>query len=632
MSETGTFRRDIQGLRALAVVPVVLFHADPALMPGGFVGVDIFFVISGYLITQILLKEIGQGRFSLTGFYVRRVRRLFPALYAMLAATLLFGAWVLAPADFAELGRTALATVGFASNVMFFSLSDYFDGAAELKPLLHTWSLAVEEQFYLAFPLVLAGLALKAPRLLKPTLWLGAALSLLGCVLLSRGHQAFSFYLPFTRAWELLAGALLAARAVPPITDRRLADGLSLVGLALIAASLAFIDRTMVFPGWIALAPVLGTALVLHAGAGRESLGGRLISGAGLVWIGGLSYSLYLWHWPVMAYARYTAEGPMEPGRIVYALFASLVLAMASLRYIERPLLDGRAAPRLVLTSGAGAMLAGAAASLAVIAGQGLPGRFSPAVVDLFASARDASPHRARCHGDGWTPIPYERHCVFGAAGASPRVAVWGDSFGAELVVALGEELAQKGEAALQISTSACPPAEGFSPPFRPRCGAQNAATLAALAADPRIGTVVLVANYDRYGAGTAAMLDGLARNATALRAAGKRVVLTDPVPAMPADAPRVVGLLASKGENPAGYGLSQTLFGARQGPLTARLEAIATAAGARRFSPAATLCGSGLCPAWRADAGVVYFDDVHLSLAGARLLAGGLGAAVAAQ
>ena len=214
MSGAQTYRDDIQGLRALAVVPVVLYHADDRLLPGGFVGVDIFFVISGFLITQILLREIANGTFSLRGFYERRVRRLFPALYAMLAATLIWGYMILSPADFRELALTALATVVFASNAMFLSLSDYFDGPAELKPLLHTWSLAVEEQFYLLFPLVLIAIARFAPRLLKPLLWIALILSLALCIRATRSFQAAAFYLPMTRAWELLAGAVLAAGAV----------------------------------------------------------------------------------------------------------------------------------------------------------------------------------------------------------------------------------------------------------------------------------------------------------------------------------------------------------------------------------------------------------------------------------
>jgi peptidoglycan/LPS O-acetylase OafA/YrhL len=625
MSHLQAYRADIQGLRALAVAPVVLYHIDARAAPGGFVGVDIFFVISGYLITRILMRELAAGEFSVAGFYERRVRRLFPALYAMLTATLAVGAVALSPGDLAQLGRTAAATVLFSSNVMFFGLSGYFDGAAELKPLLHTWSLAVEEQFYLAFPLALAAIWRRAPHRLGVLLWGGALASLALCVAATRNHQAAAFYLPMTRAWELLLGAILAAGAVPALRGRRARDMISLAGLALIGASLVLIDKTVRFPGVVALAPALGAALVIHAGqGGRVSLGGRLLSARPLTALGAISYSLYLWHWPTLVYARYLSPGEPTVATLALAAAASVLLAIGSYRFIEQPALRARISLRGALTAGGGAMAAGMALSAALILSGGLPQRFEPKTLQMFAGEADSSPHRDRCHSDHATMIAYERNCVFGARTAPPNVAVWGDSFGAELAVALGEAAAGQGRAAMQITASACPPSLDYALPIRPKCIAHNRSTLERLIADARIDTVVLVANFTRYGPDAGAMLHGFGRAAEALRAAGKRVVVSYPIPAMPQDAPRVIGLMAGRGADPSAFGTPRDRHDAEMSAVVASLDALTARTGAARFTPASVLCRDGLCPGYRPGDGVLYFDAEHLSLTGARLVVSG--------
>jgi peptidoglycan/LPS O-acetylase OafA/YrhL len=625
MSHLQAYRADIQGLRALAVAPVVLYHVDSRVAPGGFVGVDIFFVISGYLITRILLRELAAGRFSVAGFYERRVKRLFPALYAMLAATLAVGAVVLSPGDLAQLGRTAAATVLFSSNIMFLDLSGYFDGAAELKPLLHTWSLAVEEQFYLAFPLVLAAIWRFAPRRLGALLWGGALVSFVLCVMATRNHQAAAFYLPLTRAWELLLGAILAAGAAPALRGQRARDVVSLVGLALIGASLVLIDKTMRFPGAVALAPALGAALVIQAGqGGHASLGGRLLSVRPLTALGAISYSLYLWHWPALVYARYLSSGEPAVATLAAAAGASALLAVGSYHFIEQPALRAGFSLRGALAAGGGVMAGGLALSIALVASGGLPQRFPASTLRMFAGEADNSPHRARCHSDHATMIAYERNCVFGAAGATPSLAVWGDSFGAELAVALGEAAAGQGRAAMQITASACPPGLDFALPIRPKCADHNRRTLERLSADARIDTVVMVANFSRYAPDVGPMLRGFDRAAEALRAAGKHVVVTYPIPAMPQDAPRVVGLLANRGADPSGFGTPRDRHDADMSAVVASLDALTTRTGAARFTPASVLCRDGLCPGYRPGDGVLYFDAEHLSLTGARLVVSG--------
>lgn len=623
MSEYQRFRLDIQGLRALAVVPVVLFHVDDRWMPGGFVGVDVFFVISGYLITRILLRELEGGRFSILGFYERRVKRLFPALYAMLGVTLLLGALILPPGEYAELGRTAAATMLFVSNIAFMLLSGYFDGAAELKPLLHTWSLAVEEQFYLAFPLILLAIYRLARRWMVAVLWLGFALSLGLCVWMMRDHASAAFYLPITRAYELLAGSIVAAGVLPGRLDQRTCDALSVAGIALIAAAIALLDSRSSFPGFAALLPCFGTAMVLRAGEeGVTSLGGRLLNHWLPVFFGSLSYSLYLWHWPLIVFSRYLALDRDATSWAAAAALLSVGCAYASWRWLEKPVLRRRIVRTQVLWTGGATMAIGLAAAALPVVKQGLPGRFGSTAQAAFAAGRDFNPRRPQCHANDDRPIAYDRACRFGAD-APARVAIWGDSFGVEIAQAVGERLAMRGGAVVSITASSCPPALGLRPPTRARCPAHNRAALAGITGDPSIRTVVLVANYAPYrGAQRTALIDGLADSARRLVAAGKRLILVGPIPAMPFPAPTAVGLLHARGSDARSFGTARADHDFENRAIGTALSAIARSTGAAIVDPAADLCDETRCRAVGRAGELRYFDAVHLSLTGARQIA----------
>lgn len=301
------YRPEVDGLRALAVIPVILFHAGFELFSGGFVGVDIFFVISGYLITTILLVEKSAGRFSIVGFYERRARRILPALFFVILACLPF-AWLwMTPDRLREFSQSIVAVTVFASNVLFWKSSGYFDASAEEKPLLHTWSLGVEEQYYLLFPLFLI-LTWRLGR--KNQAWLilsMATISLALCEWAWRNHPMANFYLAPTRAWELLIGSLLAFAAFDrPLYQRvteRLADALSFFGMLLVFWSIFYFDKTTPFPSLFALAPILGTALILGF-SGAKTIAAKLLSTKWVVAIGLISYSAYLWHQPLFAFAR----------------------------------------------------------------------------------------------------------------------------------------------------------------------------------------------------------------------------------------------------------------------------------------------------------------------------------------
>ena len=335
------YRPDIDGLRAVAVVPVVLYHLNISLVSGGFVGVDVFFVISGYLITSLISAEMFEGTYSVTRFYVRRARRIFPALFFMCAVTALFVLLFCLPSDVKRFSSSLAAATLFASNFYFYGSADYFAAAADTQPLLHTWSLAVEEQFYIFFPLILLLVRRYFARRETQIMIALALLSLAISVWLVRTDHAGAFYLLHSRAWELLLGALLAIGAVPAIRSRALAGMLGILGLALIVGSVLLYNERMPFPGLTALAPCLGAALIIHTGRDSSLLAARALSLAPVRFIGLISYSLYLWHWPIDVIGRYVAfwhgwDPDLKPHKLA-VLAASFACAILSWHFVEKP-------------------------------------------------------------------------------------------------------------------------------------------------------------------------------------------------------------------------------------------------------------------------------------------------------
>jgi peptidoglycan/LPS O-acetylase OafA/YrhL len=406
------YRPDIDGLRAVAISLVVVFHVQEDLIPGGFVGVDVFFAISGFLITGIISDALERGTFSLAGFYERRIRRIFPALIVVLAAVWILGWYTLLPEDFAGLGRQIVAGAAFASNLLTYSEVGYFDAAAASKPLLHLWSLGVEEQFYLAMPLLLM-IAMKRRSSVPWVLALGAALSFAGSIILVRYSQPAAFYLPFTRVWELLVGGYLAYAAShwPSWTIKLQREAVSVAGIVLIAAA-ACLSPAAAFPGWWAVPPVLGSILIIAAGPG--TLVNRALSCRPAVALGLISYPLYLWHWPLLVLLR----DPNSKGRWIVAL--SVVLAAATYLLIERPLRSFRL-PRVAVTSFA-AMVVAALLGVAAVLTDGLPSRYSPPIPSLFL----------RVPRPPYGPNGYESGNL-----AGPKILTWGDSHADQLIPGL---------------------------------------------------------------------------------------------------------------------------------------------------------------------------------------------------
>ena len=377
------YRPEIDGLRAIAVAAVILFHAGFGLFSGGFIGVDVFFVISGFLITSIIVGELQSGRFSVLRFYERRARRILPALFTVMAACVPFAYRLLSPDDLKDFAQSLAAICLFASNVLFWGESGYFDTQAELKPLLHTWSLAVEEQFYVIFPLLLLAAWRLGRAVLLGLIIVLAVLSLVTSADEVRNFPSAAFYLLPSRAWQLLVGGLASFLADRWRTagDRepsaRLAgEVVGWCGMAMILRSLFLFDERTPFPGLNAAWPTLGTALVLLGASDRTSIG-RMLAWKPLVGLGLISYSAYLWHQPLFAFAKHALMADLPPGLAIVLCGMTIALACLSWRYIEQPFRD-----RSLI--GRGAVFALSAVGMAAFLGLGFVGhRFSDRITQV---------------------------------------------------------------------------------------------------------------------------------------------------------------------------------------------------------------------------------------------------------
>ncbi|TGN94702.1 acyltransferase family protein [Burkholderia sp. USMB20] len=616
------FRSDIQGLRAIAVLSVVLFHANKSLIPGGYVGVDIFFVISGYLISRTILGEIERGEFSIAEFYRRRVRRIFPALYSVLFFSMICGYFLLSPKDFMELSKTVVGSIFFVSNIVFLHLSGYFDGSAELKPLLHTWSLAVEEQFYILHPLILILIFRIRKELYIPVVLVLMLVSLSISVWMLHQHPGAAFYLTPPRSFELLIGAFCAAPGLSLLKGRKSNEILAISGIILIASGLILYNERVAFPGFAALVPCVGAAAIICANAKWQTFVGRVISNKVFLFFGDISYSWYLWHWPVLVFLKHIYGDELSPTEIGMAIIIGLIAAVLSRYYVERPFLGVKAARTPVLKVGVTIMVLGCIAPIVVGASQGMPNRFSTDAQRLFNASNDYNVRRVECHSDGSRIIPYSNNCTFGAKNVPPSIAIWGDSHGAELSVALGQKLVANDQSVMEITASACPPSIGYSIESRPFCVKHNNDTLVHLLEDRNIKQVVMVANFYRYRSfAYADMLDGFRRAALALDRAGKKVIVLYPIPVQSFDPPAILGVAAQDGRNLNSYGLSEKIYRAKNSAVFEMLESLERDSSVRGIYTQRYLCDS-VCHVYAPDFGVLYFNEDHLSISGAKILA----------
>ena len=514
------YRPDVDGLRAVAVVLVLIFHAFPLALPGGFIGVDIFFVISGFLITGIITRELALGRFSLLGFYNRRIRRIFPALIVVLAATLVLGWLWMLPAPFALLGSDIFASAAFSANIALLLQSGYFDLESAKKPLLHLWSLGIEEQFYLAWPLILMLAARLRLNLLVVASVLGIGSFLLNVVLIGADPVA-TFYLPFTRAFELFTGAVLACgwsrvnQASGPSNLR------AAVGVSLIVVAAGVLDSASAFPGWWAVLPVAGAALLLSAPAAWVN---RVVLAARTpVWIGLISYPLYLWHWPLLVFFAIIKFAPLtllERGLIVGLSF---VLAWLTCRFVETPLRFGKSSSRKTVGGLCAAMMVVAVAGAIIVQGRGFDVRL-PAEIRAMANVptQNARWRFHQCLLDLGVETSFANECI--DRGRRPLVMVWGDSTAAALIPGLRKAQETRNFAIAQFTSSSCIPILNADIASTPNCRAINDKVI-GLAREIRPDIVVLHGAWEAH-------LDKVAATVGALRAqTGARVVVLGSVP-----------------------------------------------------------------------------------------------------
>ncbi|MEH3106979.1 MAG: acyltransferase family protein [Sphingomonas fennica] len=606
------YRSDIDGLRAFAVVPVVLYHLGSGLAPGGFAGVDIFFVISGFLITSVIRKEIEAGDFSILRFYERRARRILPALFATCAATLGAGLWLFMPDELVDLGLSFIGVALFASNFLFWHQTDYFAGAAELKPLLHTWSLAVEEQYYIVFPLILMAIAKWGRRrYLWPTLAI-AILSFAASVALLDLAPSGNYYLLPTRAWELLVGSLLAYGPPFALTRRSQAEPLAAVGLALLVGSMILLDSRSPFPGYNALWPTLGAAAIIAADSKTPTLVGRLLGWKPFVAIGLISYSLYLIHWPVIVFARYLLFRP--PTGIEEAGLLVLIVALATLswRFVERPFRNRHAFSQArILIGGAIGLVVTGAAGAVVVVGKGLPQRF-PGVEAFMVRNEEEGPGPNCFLRGSWRE--WAGDDCFLVRNGGPRILFWGDSHANHYRRAI-RDLAPPPKATILFYGSAgCQPILGHVFPNRPDCAANNDHALDIIRRY-RIDTVVLSAYWYPLRAYDLGPAD-VARTVDRLRKLGVRVRIVGDNPDFPVANPQFVAYRLSRRADPLAPFAMPVRNDWSTNPALRRI-----VGDANFFDPMARLCRGRECLIY-AGGHPLMTDSAHLSRYGSALVA----------
>ncbi len=632
------YRRDIDGLRAVAVIMVVWFHAFPNTLKGGFVGVDIFFVISGYLISGIIFAALDAKTFSLVHFYQRRARRILPALLVVIAVTLIAGWLIMTPDELSELGKHAASATLFVANITYWQQSGYFDSAAEFKPLLHLWSLGVEEQFYFLLPPIL-WLTYGRPRQLLILVLIGAASFACNIFYIFQQDSVSSFFLPQARVWEFLAGTALALQQRKSGADwlekSRFRDAGSIIGLITVLAS-GYFCRDGNYPGFAALAPVTGTALIIAAGS--QSWASRyVLSLKPAVGIGLISYSLYLWHWPVLAIPRIITMQPPTAAVSTLAVLLSIALAILSYRFIELPFRKRPANAAMTTLLAAQAVFVFALGLVALAK----PG---PTLPTWSLAADESRILRSVKAWDfpnmRWKPFKVEGVTFYARKSGLEREALFiGDSNVEQYAPRVDELISRDAQGHLSAVFASSP----GGPPIPGVVRADNLAsdryvrTALRYAQQSKVDTVVIGALWHGFlGLNSESYvysdkepwrgktlhsdngrhaLDALSAVLTTLRDAGKKMYLILPLPTGDAFDPQMLFRrtafsveITSKG------GAARTVLMADIAPVWSALVRIANDAGAILVDPFASLCSHDTCPAIDVDGEALYRDKNHLS------------------
>lgn len=659
------YRAEIDGLRAVAVIPVIFFHAGFELFSGGFVGVDVFFVISGYLITTIILTELNEQRFSIISFYERRARRILPALFFIMLTCIPF-AWIyLTPPDMQSFARSIVAVSTFTSNIQFWREAGYFDSAADLKPLLHTWSLAVEEQYYIFFPLCLMILW----RLGRVRMMQVLGVLLVGSLLLAQwaslNRPSAAFYLLPTRGWELLIGSFTAFylhKRHPQSQPSFLFQILGLAGLALIVYAVFRYDAFTPFPGYYALVPTVGTALIILVGS-PGTLVNALLGFRPLVGIGLISYSAYLWHQPIFAFTRHRSLTIPSDELMLVLCVLTFPLAYLSWRFVEKPFRRRDQFKRkTIFAFSCVSAVFFVAFGLSGYLSQGYPANRLPTTVNRLANTvYDINPFRDDCISDSTRYRPPADACVLGQ-GSNIVGVLLGDSQSDAIAFPLHQHLASRGMGVQHMWFAGCPPFSGLEriDDYSGRCREYNDAAFNQVIANDALQFVILIGRYslyyssERYDNGEGGIeygsrvlvgsvdlngasysesdrrqyvLDQYTHDIQAYLAAGKKVILVYPVPEQGWNVP----VLAAKKEMYEGSGdLSVSLesFGNRNETVVDLFDSLGNPENLLRLYPSKLLCNTFVANRCVGAIGdqAFYLDDNHLSFSGSEQLVAELG------
>lgn len=625
MSAESTYRPDIDGLRAVSVIAVLLYHAFPNTVPGGFAGVDVFFVISGYLITLILARDLSHGDFRLTRFYSRRVRRIFPALILVMAAVAFLGWLVLLEAQFQLLGKHVAGGASFTSNFLLRRETGYFDLEASQKPLLHLWSLAIEEQFYLVWPLLLLAISKTRLPLVGMLLLLSAVSFSLNVSTLARDAES-AFYLPFDRAWELSCGGALAAATVasPAKLGRRSQELAGWLGLLFLLASFSFLHVGLPYPGARALLPVAGTVLLLRSTPAARA--NRLLAHPVPVFIGLISFPLYLWHWPLLSLDRMLRAGATPPFSSAVLLVVSTILAALTYRLFERPMRFGGHA---------------AAKSIALCLSMALVGVSGVAVARGRIVAQSQSLNSARIEAAirDWDfpdaslePFAFHEGRFWRSkSGTGPirQVMYFGDSHMEQYAPRISALIGRAPGAypqAVFTTLGGCPPLPYLSrvKPNHDCDGFWDRAM--EYSRSPEVAGVVVAASWDHYlelleyrYTGPRNPYQDLEDMLSEFKRSGKRVYLVLKTPVGPAvdpvaSLPQGLNLLHWKRNLlPGRKGMKVADIDAPPAIPTSSLREAGERAGAEIIDPVEFLCADGLCPAVDSNGEPRYFNAYHL-------------------
>jgi peptidoglycan/LPS O-acetylase OafA/YrhL len=615
------YRPDIDGLRGIAVLAVIGFHAFPRFFQGGFVGVDIFFVISGFLISSILFRNFEKNSFSYAEFYARRIKRIFPALILVLAPCLIFG-WLILPSEFRQLGKHVAAGAGFVSNFAFWREAGYFDESAETKPLLHLWSLGIEEQFYIFWPLLLGICWRRKLNFLTITLLIAFA-SFATNLFLVQANPVAAFYSPLSRFWELMIGGLLAYLTIHRSQKLpKQSAWVSLSGFLLVVTSIALVDSEKPFPGWWGLLPTIGTFLIISAGPSNW-VNRRVLNSRILVAIGLISYPLYLWHWPILYAARRLVLFRLDETKATLAILASIALSVLlswlTYRIVEVPIrfgsLKNRATRPLVL-----AMALLLAAGVVTYDSHGFGFRYPREVMGIldydFESATKASYREGACF---LRPEQGPSQFAGCTSPASPQISksvlLWGDSHAAHLYPGFVHALGPQTQLT-QLTASGCPPILGIKLKGRRHCRGINDFVLDYVSkAHP---DYVILAG--RWSLSDWTLIGGTVAQLKKLQIS--HIYLVGPVPAWGSGLPSALFKYArNHRDEPALPDRMTFRLGADEANIDKAMADFARSAGIAYLSPYKILCNVDGCltRVGNTPDAIVAWDSTHLTNAGSR-------------